>query len=113
MFSSIQVGLAAATGDRIVVLPADMPFVAPATVAALMMACDGAQAAVVPVHAARRGHPIVLAGRLREGLLSADPVSSLKEALTARAVVIGELPVDDEEVLHDVDRPEDLERGLP
>src|SRR5712664_3342415 len=38
MFSSIQAGLRGSTGDPILVLPGDMPFVAPATVAALLRA---------------------------------------------------------------------------
>jgi molybdenum cofactor cytidylyltransferase len=108
MFSSIQAGLAADSGDPIVILPADMPFVRPATVAALLAQCLRADAPVVPAHAGRRGHPIVVPGRWREGLLSADPLASLKDALARLNLSPREIAVEDPGVLRDVDRREDL-----
>ena len=107
MFSSIQAGLAAAAGDPVVVLPADMPFVQPGTVAALVDAGARAGRAVVPVHDGRRGHPLVLPGRLRDGLLSA-PAGTLKDALAALEGASLEVQVGDPGVLRDVDRREDL-----
>lgn len=108
MFSSIQAGLVAVAGDPIVVLPADMPFVRPTTIAALVDASARAGRAVVPVHDGRRGHPLVLPGRVREGLLSAEPAGTLKDALAALDNASLEVPVGDPGVLRDVDRREDL-----
>jgi CTP:molybdopterin cytidylyltransferase MocA len=62
----------------------------------------------VPVLGGRRGHPLVLPGRLREGLLSAAPAGTLKDALGALEVASLEVPVEDPGVLRDVDRREDL-----
>ncbi len=109
MFSSIQVGLSAAAGDPIVVLPADMPFVQPATVAILIDACRRTGGAVVPARGTERGHPLVLPGRLREPLRTADDTSNLKAALLALDASPAEIPVEDPGVLRDVDRREDLD----
>jgi molybdenum cofactor cytidylyltransferase len=112
MFSSIQSGLAAATGDPILVLPADMPFVRPATVAALVTACVQAHSAVVPVHAGRRGHPVAMPGRLRDPLLSAEATASLKDALALLGVSPQAIAVEDPGVVRDVDRKEDLDASV-
>ena len=55
MFSSIQAGLAAAGGDVVLVLPADMPFVATETVTAVIARAAATGSVVVPVHQTRRG----------------------------------------------------------
>jgi molybdenum cofactor cytidylyltransferase len=52
MLSSIQAGLEAADGDPILILPGDMPFVRPATVAAVLEAYRRAPGFIV-VHRAR------------------------------------------------------------
>jgi molybdenum cofactor cytidylyltransferase len=111
MFSSIQAGLEAAAGDPIAVLPADMPFVRPRTVAALLDACARLDAAVVPMHEGHRGHPLILPARLRDALRSADPLASLKDALGRLGVSQREITVEDPGVLRDVDRREDLDTG--
>jgi molybdenum cofactor cytidylyltransferase len=108
MLSSIQEGLAATTGDPIVVLPADMPFVRSGTVADIVQTCLQRQRVVVPVHGGRRGHPVAMPGTLRRAILEADPVLSLKDALGAALEAADEFPVEDDGILRDVDRPEDV-----
>jgi molybdenum cofactor cytidylyltransferase len=109
MFSSIQTGLAAASGDPIAILPADMPFVQSATIARLVLACREAGAAIVPVHGGRRGHPLVVPARWRDALRSADARSNLKRALRDLGVDPREVPVEDAGVLRDVDTRADLD----
>ena len=109
MFSSIQVGLAAAAGDPIAVLPADMPFVQPDTIGALVAQCVRAGAAFVPTHGGHRGHPLVLPGALRDALLGADAMTSLKDALLSLGRGPMEFPVGDRGVLRDVDTSDDLD----
>jgi molybdenum cofactor cytidylyltransferase len=111
MFSSIHVGLAAAAGDPIAVLPADMPFVRPDTIRALVEQCVRTGAAFVPAHAGRRGHPLVLPGALRYALLGADATTSLKEALLSLGSSPLEFPVRDDGVMRDVDTRDDLDTG--
>jgi molybdenum cofactor cytidylyltransferase len=108
MFSSIQAGLVEANGDPIVILPADMPFVSPATVSRIVEAAGLAGEAMVAAHGGRWGHPLALPGRLRADLLRMDARGSLRDALASLASVPRALEVDDEGVLRDVDVPGDL-----
>jgi molybdenum cofactor cytidylyltransferase len=108
MFSSIQVGLAAAGGDPVVILPADMPFVQSRTVAAVLDACVRQRVVIVPADAGRRGHPIAFPAALRDAVLRASADSTLKAALAATHAERVELPVDDPGILRDVDTPADL-----
>jgi molybdenum cofactor cytidylyltransferase len=110
MFSSIQAGLAAAHADIVLVLPADMPFVAPDTVAAVLARAADTGSVVVPVHQARRGHPIAIPGPLCDALLAHEPTSTLKDALAASGASMVLLDVPDPGVLRDVDVPGDLTR---
>jgi molybdenum cofactor cytidylyltransferase len=111
MFSSIQTGLAAATGHPIAILPADMPFVQPDTIRALVEQCVRAGASFVPAHGGHRGHPLVLPGALRKGLLGADATTSLKDALLSLGSGPLEFPVRDSGVLRDVDTRDDLDES--
>lgn len=110
MFSSIQAGLAAAGGDVVLVLPADMPFVAAATVAAVAARAAETGAIVVPVHAGRNGHPIAIPRTLCDRLLTRLPETSLKDALAGFGQPTVRLDVADPGILHDVDVPADLAR---
>jgi molybdenum cofactor cytidylyltransferase len=108
MFSSIQGGLASAGGDVVLVLPADMPFVAPETVAAVIARAVATGSVVVPVHETRRGHPIAIPRPLCDALLALEPTTTLKDALAASGQSMVQLDVADAGVLRDVDVPGDL-----
>jgi len=108
MFSSIQVGLAAATGDVVLVLPADMPFVASATVEAVAARAAATGSVIVPVHQGRNGHPLAVPAAIGDRLVTLDPASTLKDALTAIGASRETLDVPDPGVLRDVDVPGDL-----
>jgi molybdenum cofactor cytidylyltransferase len=108
MFSSIQAGLAVAGGDPVLVVPADMPFVSPATVAAVAEACVRDRTIVVPIYQGDRGHPIAFPAALHRAVLDAPVTSTLKDALAATGARRIELPVDDPGILRDVDAPGDL-----
>ena len=113
MFSSIQAGLAATAGDApVLVIPGDMPFVAAATVAAVAAHAMTTGRVVIPVHEGRRGHPIALPARLRDGLLALDPTTTLKAALADLDAGVTPLllTVADAGILRDVDTPADLGR---
>ena len=110
MFSSIQTALSnpAAKAETVLVLPADMPFVNARTVRRLIAVSDGEGRVIVPSYGGRRGHPIVIPGRLRQALLDADPRGSLRNALGQLGVETMFLDVDDEGIVRDVDVPSDL-----
>ena len=111
MFSSIQTGLAEADGAPIVILPGDMPFVAPMTISIVVDAARMADEPIVAAHGGRRGHPLALPGRLRADLLQMDARQSLRGALASLGSVPRAIDVDDEGVLRDVDVPGDLPRA--
>jgi molybdenum cofactor cytidylyltransferase len=107
MFSSIQTGLAAADADCLLILPGDMPFVRPETVAAVLVECRITDAVVTPRHLGRRGHPVALPGRLRGLVLSAS--GTLSDVLKMDGIDRVDVEVDDPGVLRDVDEPRDLD----
>jgi molybdenum cofactor cytidylyltransferase len=67
---------------------------------------------VVPVHAGRRGHPLLLAGRYRGEILTGCDRVGLRGLLAAHADDVFELPVLTSAVLADMDYPEDYQREL-
>ncbi len=103
MASSIGLGFAAlpAAVDAALLWPVDHPWVAAATVRALIAAGEG-----VPVHRDRGGHPPLIARRHFAALTDA---AAHRDG--ARGILRGQLAriaVDDPAVLRDVDHPADL-----
>jgi molybdenum cofactor cytidylyltransferase len=110
MFSSIQAGLSITGGDPLVILPADMPFIASSTITEIVLACIRRHRVIIPMHQDRRGHPIAIPAFFRKPLLLAPPETTLKHALAAAGADPVELPVADSGILKDVDTPADLDR---
>ena len=109
--SSVQAGLRAVAPDAAAVLLAlvDMPYVAPATVAALLGVLHTAPDeidAIVPTHAGRRGHPVVLRRTLFARIAALGPDEPLSGVVRAARVL--EVAVADPAVLVDLDVPGDL-----
>jgi molybdenum cofactor cytidylyltransferase len=117
MFSSIQaaaaVWRAGAKPDGALVLPGDMPFVRPETVAAVIAAAARGDALVRPTFKSRHGHPVALPWRAAEAISRADPHANLKAVLASSGIEHLDLDVDDPGVLRDVDMPEDLRTSGP
>ena len=108
MFSSLQVGLRGASGDPVVVLPGDMPFVQPATVALLLAAYRRAPGIVSPKRLGKRGHPVVLPPAVAAEILLAEPTTNLHLVLHAHPDQRVDLEVADGGVVRDVDTVGDL-----
>ncbi len=108
MFSSIQIGIAAAEGEPIVVLPGDMPFVAPATVARLLAEFADGGGPVAPQFRGRHGHPLALPAAARSAILQAEAASRLDDVLAQAGFRRRFFDVDDPGVTRDVDVPGDL-----
>jgi molybdenum cofactor cytidylyltransferase len=128
MLSSIQTGVAAlpprfvdAPGATLLITPADLPALSPATVARLIEARETAGAPLaVPViepgvetevgeqGRRRRGHPLAIAGALVPEIAELDPRVGLRQLLERHAAELLEVPVADPGAVRDVDAPEDL-----
>lgn len=109
MLSSIQTGVREADGDPILVLPGDMPYVEPATVSALLREQKERGGIVSPRFDGKRGHPVVIPGRLKDEILGAAEGATLHDVLRAHASERADLDVYDRGVIRDVDQPADLE----
>lgn len=107
MLSSIQSGIAAADGDPMLILPGDMPYVQPQTIAAVIAASRQGDV-VTPIFRTRRGHPVSIPSRLRDEILEADPASTLSAVLQRHEDIRLAVDVDDPGVLRDVDTRADM-----
>lgn len=110
MLSSIQAGLAAAdpaSAGALLAL-ADQPQMQLAVVQQVLRAFDdsGGQALVIPSHATRRGHPILLPRRLWDEVLALPAGATLRTAIQRHAAAIRYVEVDTPSVLADLDTPE-------
>jgi molybdenum cofactor cytidylyltransferase len=105
MFSSVKAGLAEVRGDRCLILPGDIPLVPPAVYRTLL-----AREAdiVIPTFQKKRGHPICVSQSIIPRILAEPDSSSLREVITSMCYETVE--VDAEEILVDVDTPQDHER---
>lgn len=106
MFSSIQGGLQAAGDEDVcLVLPGDMPFVQPLTIAVLLAEAAERGCPVVPAYDGHPGHPVVCTPSLRQHLLAAPADARLDRVLAL--VDLTAVRVVDPGVRRDVDRPAD------
>ena len=107
--ASLKTALAAVQGaDAVAVFLGDMPGVPARLVTELAAAVQAGAAAAAPVCGGRRGNPVVLGAEVlaRVGELSGDRgAGPLLAGLGSRLALI---PTDDQGVLFDVDRKEDL-----
>lgn len=109
MFSSIQVGVATASGDALVVLPGDMPFVRPETVRAVIAKYRERSAIVSPRYKGKRGHPVVMPLSLQDEIAATAPTANLHDVIKRHQDEPVDLDVNDPGVVRDVDTPADLE----
>ncbi len=113
MFISVQAGLRrAGAADVILVFPGDIPLVAGSTAVAVRDAVRGGALIAVPVCAGRRGHPLGLAGRCTAELLAMSERSTLRQYVDAHAADVVSVPVDDADMLMDVDTPQDYRHAV-
>jgi len=113
MLSSIQAGLREISGDPILVLPGDMPYVEAATVSTLLREQAARGGILSPRFDGKRGHPVVIPGSLRDEILGAADGATLHDVLRAHASDRTDLDVYDRGVIRDVDEPKDLAEPAP
>lgn len=110
MFTSIKAGVAALPEevDGFLMMPADMPFVMPDTVGALMTKFSEQPSDVLyPTCNHRRGHPPLISKSIFNRILSSDGEGGLKRLLNQPDLQANHLEVEDEGILLDLDTFED------
>jgi molybdenum cofactor cytidylyltransferase len=100
--------------DGWLLLPADHPTVRPEVVRALLAAAreESDKTIVVPTHEGKRGHPAWLRWLHVAAIRALPPDQGLNAFIRARAAETRELPWPSDEILRDLDTPEDYERLL-
>ncbi len=109
MLESLVRGLELAPPGPALLCPADLPFLAPETVAALLAAAGPSGRAVLPTRLGRRGHPILVSAVLRERIPKLDPAVGLRQLLRDAEGAFLNLEVDDPGIRRDVDYLADIE----
>jgi molybdenum cofactor cytidylyltransferase len=97
-----------ATGWLVVL--ADMPWLAPASIAAVAAALVRGSALAAPAYAGRRGHPVGISSRFRDDLLALSGDEGARGLLAAHRGEVELIATSDPSVLRDVDTPDDLRR---
>jgi molybdenum cofactor cytidylyltransferase len=111
MGTSLAWGVAATAGwTGWVVALADMPFVKPVTVSALVAAVTHGAALAAPRYQGRRGHPVCFGASYREALLELRGDRGGRDLLRSAGNRIRLLDCDDPGVLADIDTPAAMER---
>jgi molybdenum cofactor cytidylyltransferase len=111
MSRSLRLGLDAVSPEAIgaLIFHADMPFVRPETVRAVLHAAEAGASIVAPIHRARRGFPVFFHRacfpELRESL-SGD--AGGRAYIEAHHDDLVSITVDDPGCVYDIDRPTDL-----
>lgn len=109
MGNSLACGIAAlpTTVDAVLIALGDMPRVRERSCRQLLAAfADGpADRIVVPVHAGRRGHPVLFGAAHLPALRALDGDSGARSVLSRHADAVLEVPVEDPGVLLDIDTP--------
>ncbi|HUE96024.1 MAG TPA: nucleotidyltransferase family protein [Longimicrobiaceae bacterium] len=108
---SLRVALRSLTGpvDGAIVSPVDSPRVDAATVAALIAAAHGGAPVAVPTVEGRRGHPILFGAAVLPELFEPLPEGA-RTILRRHEERLVEVPVENRDVLLDIDTPEQYRR---
>jgi len=115
MLSSVRAGvrqvLACGGLDAFFVMLLDQPLVRGQTLLSLARAWhESRPAVVVPAHDGKRGHPILIATRCAQQILSLTPDATLRDFVEQHRNQTQVVEVDDPGVLSDVDTPQDYQR---
>jgi molybdenum cofactor cytidylyltransferase len=109
MGASLACGVAAASGaDGWIVALADMPWIAPATIAAVAAALRDGADIVAPAFEDRRGHPVGFARRHFSTLTTLSGDDGAKAIIAAHVSGLRFVAVEDAGILRDVDTTADL-----
>jgi len=94
--------------DGWIIALADMPYVAPDTIAALRAALEGGAGIAAPFYQGQRGNPVAFGAQYLQHLLALEGDRGARSVLAAH--VVTKVEVNDPGILHDIDTPSDLDK---
>lgn len=110
---SLAAGVAALPATHgILILLADLPFIAPTTIAAVARAIAGGAPLAAPFHAGQRGHPVGFAPAWRDDLLALHGEYGARDLLQRAGTRLQRIVVDDPGCITDIDTPKGLAEAL-
>ena len=113
MFSSVHAGVASLKPDSeaFFIMPVDIPWVAPSTIQ-IILDCysKNSHGITYPTYQGQRGHPPLIAARYRPEIMTSPAPDGLRGILNKHDGEAGEVAVDDEAILLDIDTLEDYYR---
>ena len=115
MYSSVRCGVKHVSDncDAFFFLPADIPLVRPATIRRLAEAYRLNPGRIVyPVFSGQRGHPPAIPADVMPAILESNGDGGLRAVLACNDHRALDVPVADENILFDLDRPEDYTKAL-
>jgi len=105
MYSSVRRGVQALPDDTsaFFVHPVDCALVRPETLGLIARSADFGAAVTYPVHGGARGHPPLVAARLRDTIAASDPDGGLQALLRSHGPAAADVAVGDPHILFDMD----------
>ena len=109
MSASLRLALAEVRGGAALIGLGDQPLLLPSTIDSIVSAYEGSTfKVIVPVCMGRRGNPVLIDRSLFPQLLKIRGDVGAREVIAANPILVGEVDVNDEGVLFDVDTPSAL-----
>ncbi len=113
MGASLAHGVGVCRGaDGWVVALADMPSIKVATIAAIVRELEAGRDLVAPAYQGQRGHPVGFGKRFGALLLALDGDTGARDIVAAHEADVVLIECGDPGILHDIDRRDDLQRGV-
>lgn len=114
MLSSVKVGIATISRevDAFFIAPCDQPFIRVETIRNLAAQLSDAHDVIRPVFRGEHGHPILIASRCADRILSLPKDATLKTFVRDARTRVLDLAVDDEFTITDIDTPQDYRDAL-
>ena len=111
MGTSLAAGVnSTAQADGWLIMLADMPWIQPATISALVDRLEKGASIVAPVYAGQRGHPVGFSSRWLQPLREVAGDKGARDLITDHPDELELLATEDAGVLKDIDYPQDIHR---
>ncbi len=109
MGHSLACGIAASRhAPGWVIALADMPWIAPETITAVVTTLKAGAALAAPTYGGSRGHPVGIAAEFRNELEQLSGDAGARHLIRRQSARLAMIPCSDAGVLRDVDRPADI-----